>query len=178
VKNEDILFELIKFDMEQIRIYREAILYISLTCITGSFGVIAYALKRDSGIAGARRLWVIIVAQLGFALVLTVTALAYFDGLNESRSVLEMREAALRRWVTDPTVAISKSDIYPDIRHRDPNDPKSPPYVMQDPPTLEKRPIYVAIWILGFATAGVCLGVSRRVFRAGEGHSNPKGPGA
>jgi len=59
VKNEDILFELIKFDMEQIRIYREAILYISITCITGSFGVIAYAFKRDSGIASARRLWLI-----------------------------------------------------------------------------------------------------------------------
>lgn len=46
----DMLVALIKFDMQQIQNYRETIIYISVTIIAFSFGISAFALRKDAAI--------------------------------------------------------------------------------------------------------------------------------
>jgi hypothetical protein len=111
------------------------------------------------------------MAQSGFALVLGVTAYAYFKGLDNSRSTLEMREDALRQCVKDPAAVVTPDDLYPDTNHSVPHDPKSPPYVMKSPPTLEELPIKIAMGLIGLETLGIvavsCLkGPKEKVNRA------------
>ena len=131
-KSIAMLMELIKFDMQQIQNYREAIIQIATFILIGSFGLSAYIYRKDLDLSKTVK----ITSSVASTLLLLGTFLyihyQYDLGLNASRVALELREGALQ-FVMLNQVPPSFNQLYPDTTG----------IVPHLPCFLEKLPFYL-----------------------------------
>lgn len=113
MKTDEILFELIKFDMEQIRLYGQAVLYISSTSILAAFAISAfvYGMKELSVINGKA---ILISTHISIFAILAISLCFYGSSIDASRSTLEMRECALKTKVdNNGEMKFDATELYP-----------------------------------------------------------------
>ncbi len=136
----DGLFGLIKFDMEQIQRYREAILSISSLSILASFAISAFIYGQGNNRLDVRiGRNILIWTELGILLILSIMTVSYFKGLNFSRAALEMREDAIRCYVRKHK-PIDENSLYPN--------PEAAKYEPKRQSRLEKLPLLLSIGLI------------------------------
>lgn len=108
----EILFGLIKFDMQQIQSYRDTILNISILSIGASFAISAFIYGKDNRISTTNRNTILLTTNVGLIIILIVVGYFYISGLDGSRGALEMREIALKQHI-DKGLLISADSLYP-----------------------------------------------------------------
>jgi len=135
----DILFGLIKFDMNQIQNYREAIFNVSAAIVAAAFGISAFIYRKDCVLNSGYKAKIIVVTNVLLILATAVVAYHYQGGLHASRGALEMREEALQAHLFEGQPLIGTS-LYPEHPEQHKNNMSS---------TLEKIPLYLAMAILG-----------------------------
>lgn len=150
------LFDLIKFDMEQIQRYRDSIMQLANWSVMGAFAISAY-LYGNARWRRGRAKWMSLLSTLGIMVCLSFTGAIYFSGLNSSEAALNGREWALKNIMRHQS--IPEDVLYPriitdeqswcllDRRHF-----RAEIVALDDPQpmalNLEKAPIWGAIAIL------------------------------
>ena len=135
----DILFGLIKFDMNQIQNYREAIFNISVAVVAASFGISAFIYRKDCELSSGYKARIITDTNVLLLLVTAVVAYKYYEGLHGSRAALEMRQDALTAHLFKH-IPLTDLSLYP-------NPPDDYPCHMTS--TLEMIPLYLSLVIVG-----------------------------
>ena len=111
MKPDEIIFELIKFDMEQIRHYGEAILNMSSMSIIAAFTISAFVYGKTMQSVSDKKT-ILITTHLSILLILAIAMFFYTQSIDASRSTLEMRECALKARI-DEGREIDSNEIYP-----------------------------------------------------------------
>jgi len=133
------LFDIIHFDMQQIQNYREAIFNIAVAIVVASFGISAFIYSKDSILTPVNKSSALIGANIILLLVLiAVTYLYDFKGLNFSRAALELREEALTSHIFEGK-SLTIESLYP---HPPAN------YEPKIESLLERIPLYLAIIVI------------------------------
>lgn len=159
-KNE-ILFELIKFDMAQIRLYAEAILNISSMSVIASFAISAFVYGKSTPPADvsvhARRK-ILLTTHMLILVILGFSMYFYYCGIDASRLVMEKRECSLRNYVGSTNQEIGPDELYPQMpdseekRQPSPVDEMYKKCGVSNQPRinsyLEKYPIFLAIILI------------------------------
>ena len=136
----NLLFELAKFDMQQIQNYREAIMNTSIIIIGSSFGVSAYLYGKSSALCDKSKRTILAAANVGLLMMLLILARSYFQGLDASRVSLDGREKGLKIYIASQV--LDKDSFYPKIEGVEPSMNLN----------LEKMPLRAAIGILSVKT--------------------------
>lgn len=167
--NIDVLMELVKFDMQQIQVYREAILKLAIMCIAASCSMFAFLTGTDHRITAKNRLFIALTVNIGLLLMLGIVAIVYCAGLDGSRACLDKREDAVKAWIASTnTYVIRTSDIYPN-----PEAENYPPHMSSN---LEKMPVYIAcfgIVVLGTLECLLFAQKTRRHHKAAAAAAKP-----
>ena len=143
----DVLLSLIKFDMEQIRYYGQAILNISSISILASFAISAFVHSKENPSAlYKKRIAILLITHIGIIALLAAPLYFYCYGLHLSRAVLEIREQSLKAYLYDQN-AITLTALYPDEASIEKN-------VNRMDLWLERFPIIVSI---GFLFVKACI---------------------
>lgn len=131
------LFDLIKFDLQQIQNYRIEIIGISITLIGASFALTALLQHREIDLDLRTKRLLLVLSDCCLLGILIVTAAFYLDGIDGSRAALELREIALKE-VVDTGREIRAKDLYPDTSR----------YQVSMKSWLEKFPIFLAMLLI------------------------------
>lgn len=133
----DYLFELIKFDMQQIQNYRAAMVSISITIVAASFAISAFVWRKDNELDFRQKKLLLLLPNCCLLAILIVTAYFYFDGVDMSRAALELRQATLTAHL-DAKLPLDGKDLYPNPRG----------YTPQMKSWLEKLPMFLGMALL------------------------------
>lgn len=131
------LFELIKFDMQQIQNYRLAIISISITIVAATFAISAFVYHKDNAFDVKRRTVILMLTNAFMFVILIITSCFYITALDSSRATLELREKSFKQYIDMKTVVDSKT-LYPNPEKYKPGMPS----------WLEKFPIFLAMGLL------------------------------
>lgn len=151
MKLEEFLFELIKFDMEQIRHCGDAILSISSISVVSAFAISAFIYNKSMTNARDRKT-ILISTHVFILFILAVSMIFYFVSIDTSRSTLEMRECALKAKIDGSIQEIDAKELYPEEKLKKVQkyqqmyqncNPEDAPHMNSH---LEKYPIVLA-WI-------------------------------
>ena len=165
---DEMLFELIKFDMEQIRHYGDAILNISSISVVAAFAISAFVYnKRTTKIS---EVTILTSSHIFILFILLISMFYYFEGIDGSRLTLEMRECALKAKI-EKGQEIGTKELYPQIN------PKTVPSCNTDSKLhmdshLEKYPIFLAIVLIFLKWVAEIWLIPKRRIKANDGSAN------
>lgn len=149
---QEILFGLIKFDMQQIQAYRDTILNISILSIGASFAISAFLYGKENRISATNRNTILLTTNVGLLIILMIVGSFYISGLDGSRGALEMRQIALEQHI-DKGLIISADSLYPNPAN----------YKNTISSALEKMPLFLSSLLIIIKTVIEILVFRRKV---------------
>jgi hypothetical protein len=152
----NILFELIKFDMQRIQSYSETVLHISIIIVAASFAISAFLHSKDNSIDSRHKNIILATTNFGFILVLMILAVWYIEALNSSRAVQEIRETALKAYVNNKSTFIAATSIYPGSE-------QLKNYHIKMNLGLEKLPLFLTMGVIFVKTMVEIIFVSKNI---------------